>query len=376
MKRFITCAFALVLAGTVLFAATPKETETPASDKKITFVGRTLTQGNDVSFDWTGVYVKVKFTGSYLAIKVSDTGKNLFNVWLDKPTSESADKLITTEGNDSVIVLFDENDFKAIYGKKLPTTPHEVIIKKRNEGEQGTTTIHSFVTKGEILQSEGLKARMIEFIGDSYTCGYGTEGLAATERFRPETENSNYSYAAIVSRYFDADYYVVAHSGMGICRNYNDKFADILMPDRYENTFDMNREIKWDASKSDFKPAVTVILLGTNDFSVSKQPSLSSWKNNYTSLLKKIKANYGDNHPILCQAAKGDYMLYEYIREAVQSCGLTNVYYMGYGDGVFSDSEYGSDWHPNYSAHKKISSQCIPYISTLTGWPLEAKEIK
>lgn len=373
MKKILLSA--LILCSINSFAKDIPETVTPATDSRITVVGRTQVNDKGISFDWTGTYVKIKFEGSYLALKVSDTKKNYYNAWLDCGADKPADKLFTTFGSDSLIVVFDENDMKAKYGKKIPTT-HEVIIRKRTEGEQGTTTLQSVVTKGALLQAEGLKARQIEFIGDSYTCGYGTEGKAATEKFRVDTENANYSYAAIVSRYFDADYYVVAHSGMGIARNYNDKFAGWLMPDRYEQTFDENREVKWDASKDAFKPNVTVILLGTNDFSVSKQPSTSSFKNNYIRLLKSIKANYGENHPILCTAAKGDPMLFEYIKEAAQSCGLKNVSYMGYGDSVFSDSEYGSDYHPNYEAHRKLSSCVIPYISTLTGWSLEAKEIK
>ena len=37
--------------------------ETPASDSRIEYTGRTLVNGNEVSYDWSGVYVRVKFNG-------------------------------------------------------------------------------------------------------------------------------------------------------------------------------------------------------------------------------------------------------------------------------------------------------------------------
>lgn len=340
-------------------------TKTVASDNRITFIGRTQVIGNDVSFDWTGTYARVKFNGLFLSVRVSDTKKDYYNVWLDSSTDKTPDKVISIAGNDTTIVLFGGSDFAA----KGTLNPHEVIIQKRTEGEQGTTTFHEFITKGAVLQADPLKGRQIEFIGDSYTCGYGTEAQMG-EHFKPETENVNYSYAPIVSRYFNADYTIIAHSGIGITRNYNDNGKGYYMPDRYLQTFDVHNKDKWKADSSTFKPAITVILLGTNDFSTGRQPIEKYFIKNYTRLLNEIKANYGADHTILCTAAKGDANLFEYVRAAAEQCGLKNVQYMGYGLAVFAEDEYGADGHPNYKAHRKIAHSVIPYISTLTGWEL------
>ncbi len=57
--------------------------ETPASDSRIEYTGRTLVNGNDVSYDWSGVYFRVKFNGPYLAMKCSDTNQTfLFHIQL------------------------------------------------------------------------------------------------------------------------------------------------------------------------------------------------------------------------------------------------------------------------------------------------------
>ena len=367
--KVLTLMTALALVCTASFG-NGKTTEEPAADSRFTFVGRVEKTDGNVSFDWTGVYARIKFEGSSLSMTVSDTKKNYYNVWIDKTTDQPADKVVSTFGKDSLVVIVSPEDLKAIYGKKLPKTPHNVIITKRTEGEQGTTTVKSFTTDGAFLQAEPMKERMIEFIGDSYTCGYGTEGASARERFRPETENQNLAYEAIVCRYFNADYFVVAHSGMGIARNYNDNVKGWYMPERYMQTYDMVRESKWDFAKSDFKPAMTVILLGANDFSTGRQPKFDVWKDQYVTLIKEIKEAYGKDHPILCCSPKGAPDVFDYIKSMVEVCGYTNVHYMGYFQKVFAENEFGSDFHPNYEGHKKYAHSVIPYISTITGWPM------
>lgn len=367
MKHIFSVFVSLMMLTTAIAATT---IETPASDSRFTFVGRTLVQQGDVSFDWSGVYARLRFEGNYLAMRVSDTHKNYYNVWIDSPMSAPADKVVATFGQDSIVELVTPEDLKAKYGKRIPKE-HKVVIQKRTEGEQGTTTVHAFLTNDCVLQAEPLKERMIEFVGDSYTCGYGTEGANAKERWRPETENVNYAYEFILSRYFDADVYVVAHSGMGIARNYADKFDGWWMPDRYKQTFDMQKDtLLWDASKSDFRPAMTVVLLGANDFSSAKQPSIARWKSQYGKLLAAIKANYGEDYPILCCAPKSNTDVFPYVREMVQQCGLKNVHYMGWFEQVFLYEELGSDFHPNYQGHRKYAHGIVPYISTLTGWPI------
>jgi hypothetical protein len=39
------------------------------------------------------------------------------------------------------------------------------------------------------------------------------------------------------------------------------------------------------------------------------------------------------------------------------------------------EDELGASWHPNYKGQKKVAMSLIPYISTLTGWPLEEKAV-
>ena len=377
--KWITLLTAAVLAA-VSMSAAPKTEETAikASDSRITYIGRTEVKDGNVSFDWTGVYARVRFQGNSLSFKVSDTKKNYYNVWLDGSMDTTPDKVVAVHGSDTTIVIFSADELKARFGKdrKAARAPHQVILQKRTEGEQGITTISEFITDGEFLQADAPKERVIEYIGDSYTCGYGTES-PNTERFKPETENQNLTYACAVARYFDADQIVVAHSGMGIVRNYNSKFTDYCMPERYLQTFDGVKETQWDAKSSSVKPDITVIYLSTNDFSRGMQPAERLFVKNYIKLLKEIKDNYGEGHPILCMTPKHDYLMFEYIRKVVDSCGLRNVHIMTLTNSVHNNVEdMGADGHPNYNGHRKIAYTVIPYISTITGWEMNDNIVK
>ena len=370
MRRSLSIVMAVIGVAVCaeLSAKKGKElNETPASDTRIEYTGRTLIEGNDVTYDWSGVYFRVRFNGPYLAMKCSDTKNCWFNLWIDKEMSHEEDRKFIVGAKDTVIVL----------AEGLGKGEHEVILQKRTEGEQGRFTLHSFISEGDILQANGRKGRHIEFIGDSYTCGYGTESGDKNDPFLAETENCNLTYAAITARYFGADFNLVSHSGQGIIRNYDSFNPGDHMPDRYLQTFNTEKIPVWDCKSAAYTPDIVVIYLGTNDFSTAQQPHEDLFRKNYIRLLNSIKANYGENIPILCMASPANPYLYDYVRSAAIASGLNNVAYMAVSYMAHNyEDDLGASWHPNYHGHKKVASCMIPYISTLTGWEMEEKPYK
>lgn len=368
MKRYSLFLICL-LANLAVMAET-----VPATDSRITFVGRTQMRNTSMAFDWTATTIRVAYSGKTLTMRVSDTQRNYYNVWIDCPTSDEPNRIITTQGNDTLIAVVLPDDPV----NKTRRGIHEVIIQKRTEGEQGTTTIHEF-TADRFYPATPLLPRQLEFIGDSYTCGYGSENSVKTDPFTPETENASKTYAAIIARYFEADYVAIAHSGMGITRNYNSKFNGWWMPERYLQTFDMDstQAMRWSVQDSEFRPAMTIIYLGANDFSVAMQPKYEKFRDQYYKLLREIKANYGEEHPVLCVTTKAHEYLFTYVRELVDNCGMKNVSYLGLCPALHdNDSDLGASSHPNYTGHQKIAYSVIPYVATITGWGLQDNPVK
>ena len=378
----------LFLAATLLMTLTVMAERIPASDSRVTFVGRTMVEGTDVSFDWTGVYFRIAFTGKSLTMHATDTKwdatpemaatrHNYFNVWIDAPMSDEPHRIIEVARADTIIELIDP-----AYLKKSKLKEHTVIVQKRTEGEQGKITIHGFATdeKGKFLQAEPIRERQLEFIGASYDCGYGVDDSSRLAKFTPETENASRSFCAIISRYFGADYTVVAHSGMGASRNYNSKFEGWWMPDRYLQTFDMDstQANRWNAAESNIRPALTLIYLGGNDFSVSLQPSYEKFRDGYYRLIRYIKDNYGEDHPVLCVSSKAHSTLLDYMRDMVKFCPMPNVHFMACCPALHlsTDEDLGASMHPNYIGHQKFSYAYIPYVATITGWGLQDMPVK
>ena len=382
MKKIFFLAALLLLTFTA-FAET-----IPANDSRITYVGRTLVEGTDVSFDWTATYFRLSFSGRSLTMRATDTKwdatpemaatrHNYYNVWIDAPMSAEPHRIIEVASADTIIELIDP-----AYLKKSKIKEHQVIVQKRTEGEQGKMTIHEFATdaKGVFYQAEPIRKRQLEFIGASYDCGFGVDDTSRLAKFTPETENASRSFCAILSRYFDADYVVIAHSGMGAARNYNSKFAGYHMPDRYLQTFDMDsaQATRWNAAESDIRPAITCIYLGGNDFSVAMQPSYEKFRDGYYRLIRSIKDYYGEDHPVLCVSSKAHSTLLDYMRDMVKFCPMPNVHFMACCPTLHlsTDEDLGASMHPNYIGHQKFSYAYIPYIATITGWGLQDNPVK
>lgn len=359
-----------------------------ASDTRFVYVGRHQVDSTTVSMDYTGTYVRVRYYGTRLCVRLHDSGKNYWNLYVDREFTAEPDRIFTTSG-DTTVVLFGE-EARGRKGEKAKE--HTIMLYKRTEGEQGRATFYEFFTDGEVLQAQPLKPRQMEFIGDSYTCGYAAENTGPNDKFSPVNETSAKTYAAVLARYFDADFTLVAHSGMGIARNYNSKFPGWYMPDRYTQTFDMDSTSRWNATRYTLhatrytihytplthhpSPSITVILLGGNDFSKGQQPSYEAFSANYFRMLRQIKANYGEDYPILCCVKKGNEDLTDYVRRVVKDCGLKNVHFCPFYPAVFGEGEkYIGANHPNYLSHRHAAHVLIPYIATLTGWPLTDRPI-
>ena len=99
MRLSALAVLALLCAGTV--PAREESGELPAASPEIRYVGRTETTGGSVSFDWSGTYFECRFTGGSLAVRVSDTKRNYYNLTLDGHDAG----IVATFGTDSLVVL-------------------------------------------------------------------------------------------------------------------------------------------------------------------------------------------------------------------------------------------------------------------------------
>ena len=144
----------MALAAFVLQAAAPSLNEFPGTDSRITYVGRSLAGPDGVTFDWSASGVRIRFTGTCLSVRVSDTDKDYYNLWIDHEPDAEADRVLAVAGKDTTIVLFDAREgLSAKAARKVKPAEHTIWLNKRTEGEQGKTTVHAVLTDGTLASS-------------------------------------------------------------------------------------------------------------------------------------------------------------------------------------------------------------------------------
>ncbi|MDD3625427.1 MAG: SGNH/GDSL hydrolase family protein [Proteiniphilum sp.] len=342
----------------------------PPTHPAIRYMGRVdRSNPQAVRFDWPGVSVGCRFTGEQIGLRIEGGEKNHFNLFID---------------GELVSIFSAPRDTTLYFRSSNHAASHELLLTKRTEADMGMTRFRGFILeeKGEILPSPRPTGRRVEFIGNSITCGYGTEGNNRDERFRPDTENNYKSYAAILARAFSAEAHFIAHSGKGAVRNYGDEKPvsdpEETMPGRYGRTLDNDPSLPWDFCQ--WKADCVVINLGTNDFSTTPHPDRDSFLKAYKELISTVRNTHG-NVPVFCVVGP---MINEPCFSYIKDLTLyyrdqekdEQLYFAGLPDNLLNqEDDLGSDWHPSYQGQLKIAAQLLVPIATVMEWDFQSDEI-
>lgn len=226
------------------------------------------------------------------------------------------------------------------------------------------------------------KARKIEFIGDSITCGYGVDDEVAEHHFSTTTEDVTRAYAYRTAEMLDADYSMVSISGYGIISGYTatgeEKVTAQQLPKFYEKlgfsygTYQKKiaATIKWNFDA--FVPDVIVINLGTNDdsYTLTHADRKEEYRAAYVEFLKVVRKNNPDARILCTLGVMGD-RLYPTVSKAVADytaeTGDTNISCMKFSVQNPADG-YAADWHPTAATHGKAAEKLVKELQKLMGW--------
>lgn len=306
MKRALLLAF--------LFAAPAL-----AAPLETTIGGRVLASGNAVAYtyQWPGVYFEARFTGDAVDAKVDDDQNNLY-LYID-----GIHKLTLTRPGRTTVSL-----------KDLGPGAHVVRLEKSSETQSTTGKFEGFFVPSP---DRALPAphydRRIEFIGDSYTVGYGNQarGQTCTTDDVAATTDTSQSFAVLTAKHFNAAYRINAFSGRGVVRNYNGTVPGETLPVLYNYTlFDKSAGVAEDG----WTPDVVVIGLGTNDFSTPLNPG-EAWSTReelradfvktYAAFITSLHAKWPAAHLILMTSDKFDNELADAVKAAVEAARAEGV---------------------------------------------------
>ena len=323
--------------------------------------------GSGAEFAFTGSFCRVTITGDDCAMD-AEQANNHARIAIYVDGVRVVDAMIDTA----------EKTFTVVDG-----TPGEYTIRivKLSESAMSTCGIKAIDADGEIHPT-AQKARCIEFLGDSITCGYGVDDEDPEHHFLTATEDATRAYAYQTAQMLDADYSLVSLSGYGIISGYTDTaeepVTNQLMPAYYDKLGfsyaayqgQKPEDIRWDYAAR--QPDVVVINLGTNDDSycrddVARQECYCS---EYIEFLHMVR-RYNPSAKIICTLGMMGDRLYPFVEKAAAECraqsGDKNITCVHFIPQLDEDGR-AADYHPTETTHRKAAEKLAAHISQLMGW--------
>ena len=320
-----------------------------ANHPNISYIGRfDFSEFNKPVFMYSGCAIRTIFSGTSITVVLKEQSSNYYTILIDQQISS-----LKTNALDTIYQL----------ANNLANQKHSLEIIRKTEWSGGNTCFIGFnINSGASLFKPIVHDRKIEFIGDSYTCGYGINGKSHDEHFSFDTEDNYISYGATTSRNLQAEYTAVCRSGIGMLQGYggDKKFTQPLLFDEIVQ----NKKTNWDYVSN--QPQMVVIALGTNDVSVALDED--QFVTTYVQFINKIRSYY-PKAKIICAAGPNSgggkwVLLQRIIHRTVSENSNNDVHYFEFSNFIPN----GSDWHPNALEHQRMANELTHYIKVLMHW--------
>ncbi|RYE16974.1 MAG: acetyl xylan esterase, partial [Sphingobacteriaceae bacterium] len=205
----------------------------------------------------------------------------------------------------------------------------------------------------------------IEYIGDSITCGTGSD-LSTVDCDKGQwydQHNAYMSYGPTSARSLNAQWVLSSVSGIGLIHSCCD--MKLLMPQVFDKVNQRQDTIKWNFSR--YQPDVVTICLGQND---GVQDS-AKFTNAYISFIKNIRSHYPAASIVCLTSPMGDFTLTKALKNyltgivnAVNKSGDKNVSKYFFSKRFM----HGCGTHPDLAEHQVMAMEVASYIKKLKKW--------
>lgn len=287
--RFKISLLLIILVSTVKVSAATaisQLTDTLYADKLKPYGRSMINEQKQLELISSAVHFGFSFKGNQCELYVSLKDKNAHN-YIQYELDGVYQKRIRIEGSSNAPLVI----------KAASTTGyHTIKIFKATEAHTGPVQISKIVAH-TIKPIANTNAPLIEFIGNSITCGAAADASevpCGTGDYHDQ-HNAYMAYGPRVARSLGLNYILSSVSGIGVYRTWN--MDGPAMPQVYENIdFQAANGQKWDFKK--YKPAIVSIALGTNDLSggdgkTARLPfSEQVFVKSYVDFVKQVKVKY------------------------------------------------------------------------------------
>jgi lysophospholipase L1-like esterase len=318
---------------------------------------------------WSSIGFKANFTGTSATLQIDDSSQNIFQYSVDNGS-------FTTVGPSvgATIPL----------ATGLASGNHSVQFWRLTEGSFGDTTIHGLTldTGASLLPPDPRPPHKIEVLGDSISAGLGDLSPAnGPANYDGPAEDGYQAYGPQIARMLNAEWSVIAHSGVGVTRVACESYTGDTMPQEFMYTecpYMNPGATMWNFSQ--WQPDVLIITLGTNDWVNSycmsvALPSDSDFEMGYEALLMEARTAYPNAEifalgTFLSSAAGPQWPECSMdIQTSVMHRNDSHMHAVDPSTWLDPATDFiGDETHPTVAGHTKIANNLAPIIKQTLGW--------
>ncbi len=261
---------------------------------------------------------------------------------------------------------------------------HRIRIVKLNENFRTCLGVRAFRMEGELLPFEKEKRDVIEFIGDSITCGFGNDTQDVSHEYETAEQDGWMTHGAIAARALGLEPRFVSVSGISIenvtpmpgfyCMRDLYPYADRVIQDRLARRRGETVEA-WRPFDFAGNPARYVVLnLGTNDanqiyFRPDKEQAELDFERNYARFVSELRSLNGPETVIVCALGCMDYYLYEKIAMIVErlkeETGDRRLFLLKYNKMMNMGPDAGGCLHPTVYRHRLMAEDLVRKLRSI-----------
>jgi lysophospholipase L1-like esterase len=305
------------------------------TDTNIQYIGRWDKSDAQVYKSyWGGAYLRVKFTGTSISIKLASSAALLVMIDGETPRAVSAIAGVTQ-----------------LNITTLSSGVHTLIVGSSSQNTE-VSFMGLIINPGAVTYRDVSKL-MIDYIGDSITAGTGPTGTSIV------------NYAWSTAELLGCDHAQIAFSGLSLSTGYgcltNKVGLDSLyfLFKNYNHLSETPLKV-WDYS---YTPNVVYMALGTND--VCGSEPVTTFSNHASAFLQRLRAHYPFATLVVQRPLNGSFatQLSQAVT-AMNNSGDSKVYYIN-TQGWLDAADFSDGTHPNAQGTVKYINNLYPILQPI-----------
>lgn len=321
-----------------------------ADNEAIHYVGRFDFKLKKSPKVWaSGAYCSFTFKGKDCEVIILDEQKNLINRNYIS---------VIVDGKKMKRIQLKNPKNRIIVAKNLKNTTHSVLICKDTEAAIGYIQFAGIKCK-KLIKKRIRKHLILEFIGDSITCGNGcdTSKKNCGEGTWYDQHNAYSSYGPQLARRCKAEWLLSSVSGIGLTRSCCG--TTHTLPDIYDKI-----DLQPGGENYHFKrqkAKIIFVTLGQND----GLQKASTYILSYVLFLKKLRKIYPKSTIVCCSSPMANTKLKKYHAKVIpllvkilKNKHFKNIFAFNYR-GTYRN---GCNFHPSLKDHRKMANELYLFL--------------